>query len=83
MTAPEPIKAPKERPDPRALLSDVRLRAVYLFGLCQGADVLYDGIACEPNEASNAMVPLLQVIQEKAREVVDMIEAMEAAMRPT
>jgi hypothetical protein len=73
---------PAETPAARDMLSAVHHRAVYLVGLCQGADILFDDLNFEPNDASNAMVPLLHVIQEKAQEVVNMLEAMGPALRP-
>ena len=68
-------------------LSDIGRDAVMLLGLCEGLDVLNDAADAlndaDPvtRQARNAMVPMIEVIIEKARRLADDIEAAETATR--
>ena len=64
-------------------LSDIARDAVMLAGMCEGLDVLNDAADAlkdaDPatRQARNAMVPMIEVIIEKARRLADDIEHAE------
>ncbi len=53
--------------------------AIRLHALCQGLELVFDQIDCEPTPAKNAAVALINEIVERADRLSDAIDAADMA----
>ncbi|MCA3488124.1 MAG: hypothetical protein IOD05_07975 [Rhodobacter sp.] len=65
-----------DRPD-----ADLRHDAIKLHALCQGLELVFDEIACEPTPAKNAAVALICEIVERAERLASDIDRAESARK--
>jgi hypothetical protein len=65
-----------DRPD-----ADLWHDAVKLHALCQGLELVFDEIACEPTPAKNAAVALICEVVERAERLASEIDRAESARK--